>query len=66
MTEHHCQDPRCECPDRFCAICCHCTCPRGWLTENFGFHRGPYACPQFAVDAKRLERRASQEAGDRE
>ena len=50
VTEAHCPDPRCECPDVRCSICCWCTCPPGWLTMNFGYHRGPKACPQYDID----------------
>ena len=56
MAEHHCQDPRCECPEQFCPICCHCTCPPGYLTANYGFHRGPNACPRYEIDARKRER----------
>ena len=56
MVEHHCQDPRCACPEQFCPICCHCTCPPGYLTANYGFHRGPGHCPRYEIDARKRER----------
>lgn len=56
MREAHCPDPRCECPDAFCALCCWCTCPPGWVVANYGFHRGPKACPRYDIDERRRQR----------
>ena len=30
-----------------------CMCPAGWLQANFGYHRGPYACPRYDLDVAR-------------
>lgn len=56
MVTAHCPDPRCECPDERCAICCWCTCPPGWLSLNSWVHRGPKACPQYDIDQHRRDK----------